>query len=147
MSSRVSGVVAVVTLAFTASACVSDGAPDRPAQPGVSSGAISSCGDRGESNFYFANGGVVLDQAARDEIANVQSRLHGCRIQRVVITGSASDRDLAARRADVVAAALAEGGWDRAVFEISAHTTASAGGVVQPLSERVNVLIVTAAAD
>lgn len=105
--------------------------------------------------IYFAESEAGLTGPARDLIRTSADQLRHCSIQRVRVVGLASatgssDRNLSLseRRAETVAAALAEAGLPAPAFDIEAVGDAGAaqGGISEPVRRRVEVVIEAAPA-
>lgn len=107
-----------------------------------------------EFDVYFESWDTNLNDDARTAISGAQLAFSRCTIARVRITGMAGapgdevdNLRVSQQRAEIVAEELANGGWPRARFEVSAigEQNASVGGVDQPMRRRVHVKVEAAA--
>lgn len=133
----------------------------------VAAVALAGCGtlgvrDRGELvvdpqvcvnttlPVYFAESEAGLTEPAAELIRTTADTMRGCSIQRVRVIGLSSatggaqrNLTLSERRAETVAAALAQAGLPAPAFEIEAAGEAGAtdGSVSEPVRRRVEVVI------
>jgi peptidoglycan-associated lipoprotein len=102
-------------------------------------------------DIYFADSEAGLTPAATQAITAAADLLKGCQINRVQVLGLADARggqsanlSLSERRAQAVAAALAQAGWPAPAFDVSAAGDTGATtdtGVREPLRRRTEVLV------
>ncbi len=114
----------------------------------------SACGPQ-RFEVYFAEGEAQLTQAALQAIGLTATRLQGCDIRRVQVTGLAdptggaeANLDLSERRALAVTEALTAAGWPTPAFELGAageSGSVTAAGAVEPMRRRTEVLVDAAA--
>jgi outer membrane protein OmpA-like peptidoglycan-associated protein len=109
----------------------------------------AACGER-RFNIYFDTGSADLNTESRDALNAAQRSLQGCVVEHVRIVGLTGAKappsraeQLAERRAQGVAEALATGGWPRDRMELvpMAGEGARLGDVSKPLRRRVHVLV------
>lgn len=141
-------IMAAVLACLLTTACATT-EPAEEAPPVVAAEPVT-CGAR-EFNVYFESWQATLSDAGRRELAAVQDMLAGCRIGAVRIVGMAGapgDEDenqlISQQRASAVASALAEGGWNRESFVITAIGEAgatTAEGEDRPMRRRVRVSV------
>lgn len=103
---------------------------------------------------YFEEGQARLTPVARQAISMTASRLQGCHIQSVSVTGLASasgsaqaNLNLSEQRANAVREALSATGWPAPTIDVSAVGAegARSGNVNEPLRRRTEVVVVATA--
>ena len=105
--------------------------------------------------FYFGSWETALNELSQKEIRMVQSKLTGCSIDSVQIIGMAgapgdveANMDVSRKRAEIVADALAAGGWPRDRFTIEVHGeegSTTADGLIKPMRRRAEVSVAASA--
>lgn len=103
---------------------------------------------------YFEEGRASLTPVARQAISMTASRLQGCHIDSVAVTGLASatgsdaaNLRLSEQRADAVREALSATGWPVPLIDVTAMGAdgARTGGVNEPLRRRTEVVVAASA--
>ncbi len=129
--------------------------------------ALASCASQGEYatrdalvapvnctnqtfEVYFEEGQARLTPVAREAIAMTATRLQGCQIDSVSVTGLASatgstraNQSLSEQRADAVREALSATGWPLPLIDVSAVGAEGArmGNINEPLRRRTEVVV------
>ncbi len=132
---------------FALASCATHDMADEAVQPPFDPAA---CTARAFS-IYFESWHADLSEEARTAILDQQRALAGCRIEHVRIVGmagapgdEAANQAISQQRAEVIANALAAGGWPREHFELVAIGEAGASapdGMDLPMRRRVNVSV------
>lgn len=100
---------------------------------------------------YFEESQARLTSVAREMISMTASRLQGCHIESVSVTGLSSatgtavaNQALSERRADAVREALSATGWPVPLIDVSAMGAEGArtGNVNEPLRRRTEIVVV-----
>lgn len=103
---------------------------------------------------YFDQGQARLTAAAREAISMTATRLAGCHVESVRVTGLAdatgtatANQNLSEQRAQSVREAMAATGWPAPVIETAAVGSdgARTGSINEPLRRRTEVVVVASA--
>lgn len=110
----------------------------------------SACGTQ-RFDIYFADSQAGLTPSARQAISLTATALQDCEIRSVRVMGlsdarggAAANMSLSEHRAQAVVEALEAAGWPAPAFDVEAAGDAGAtgaGGVVEPLRRRTEVVV------